>query len=329
VGNTDNEVLIPNASGTGIVAPIWREFMTNYLSGRDNVPFVQPPSVVVREVCADTGTEPSGGCATIQEVFAVDQPPLGVNAGILQQVPIDLWTGLVANQHCAESVYEAPFGELLVNGADDVLDRERQLATNWLQNTQAGRNWAAARNITLPLQPPPQNECQPDTRRPVAQFSAPNNGAVVTADFIDLNGSAIAPNFAGYQLQWGAGNNPSSWQEIANWRNIQVDNGLLFRWDARDVPAGLITVRLRLFGQDNPFTPNEDRVVVEQWHQLNMVAPTAVPSATPTDTPVPSATPLPTNTPVPSATPLPTNTPAPTTTPIVIVTVTPAPTAYP
>ena len=316
VGNTDNEAMSERASGYGAASPIWHEFMRDYLAERPAQPFPQPEGIVSLEICADSGTVPSPGCEQrVQEIFRSDQLPLGPESDFVQRVPIDLWTGLRATEACPEDTYEATFGTLLVSGAENALDRERRLAEEWLENTSAGRSFAARKGITLPLGPPPEGSCDNNTPRPIAEFNFPPPGSTIPSGILEARGSANAPNFSYYQLEYGLGTDPQGWGDVVARVNNTVSNNTLVRWDASGVTAGPITLRLRVVGPDNPYTPEIDPVTEETRLTINLLPPTGTPTATPTDTATPTLTPTATQTATPTLTPTATTTDMPTVTP--------------
>jgi hypothetical protein len=233
----------------------------------------------------------------------------------VQRVPIDLWTGLRATEACPEDTYEATFGTLLVSGAENALDRERRLAEEWLENTSAGRSFAARKGITLPLGPPPEGSCDNNTPRPIAEFNFPPPGSTIPSGILEARGSANAPNFSYYQLEYGLGTDPQGWGDVVARVNNTVSNNTLVRWDASGVTAGPITLRLRVVGPDNPYTPEIDPVTEETRLTINLLPPTGTPTATPTDTATPTLTPTATQTATPTLTPTATTTDMPTVTP--------------
>ncbi len=307
VGNTDNSPIGVGQSGTQVAAPIWNSFMAQYLATFPTNGFVQPGSIFERSICADSGTEPSAGCRqTITEKFVGDQPPLTNSFDFFRKAPIDLWSLQRASDACADNVYEANFFSILVSGNDTVVDREEAAAKTWVEKTAAGNNWASQRDIRLPLQLPPTQTCSPDDR-PIAQIIQPSAGTNII-DTISIVGTAKAPNFTGYQVEFGIGNNPGGWAVIGNRQNTPVENGLLMNWDTSDLDyAGPITVRVVVFGPDNPYTPEFDPVTKEDRVTLNLLAPTPTPTATPTATPSSTPTPTPTNTLTPTVSPTPTS----------------------
>jgi membrane peptidoglycan carboxypeptidase len=349
VGNTNNSPINEGQSGLQLAAPIWNSFMTTYLANRQGRDFTRPAGIMDVEICADSGTMPGPECqARRQEQFAADQPPLDSSHDFIQKHSVDLWTRLLASDDCQEAIYDADFFTILVFGNDEVLQRERNGAQLWLEQTEAGRSWAERRNIIVPLQLPPQRACDPSTPRPQAEIAQPANGANVV-DVVAVIGTAAGPNYTGYQVDYGLGQNPGGWGGISGRQPYIVENGFLTEWDTTLVNSeGPVTLRLLIYGPDNPYTPEEDPVTLEQRTLLNLVRPTATPSpsptATPTITPSPTVTatmpstetPEPTLEPPPTAGPtlaptleLFTETPTPVLTLIPVETPTPEETPYP
>ena len=329
IGNTNNEPIGEGQSGSRLATPIWNSFMTQYHAGKQPLDFVRPPGVVDVEICADSGTRPGPDCANRRlEIFAEDQLPLDSSQDFIQNVPIDLWTNLRANDNCTESVIEAGFFTLLVSGNGEVISREQQRAREWLETTSAGQQWANQHNIGLPLQLPPSQACDANTPRPEIEITDPQPNSEIIGT-VEIRGSVSAPNFSGYQVEFGVGQNPGGWGMVQERRAEPVENGLLASWDTSEINnAGPITLRVLLFGPDNPNTPDEDRARIEQRVLLTLLEPTATPTPTPTLTPTATETPTPTPTvpatepptatPLNSATPtqeVPADTPIPTATP--------------
>lgn len=296
VGNTANEPLEPSASGYRVASPIWNAFMSRYLADKQQIDFESPPGVVEVEICADSGTRPGPGCRERRlELFAEDQLPLDSDHDFIQTVSIDLWTNLLANEACVESVYQANFFSLLVIGDDTVLERERTVVRRWLEESGTGRNWANARNIGTPLRLPPTESCNENTPRPIAIIDRPANGEEVI-DSVEIWGSVGGPNFEGYRVEFGFSHEPGGWGPVQEMQTTPVENGLLAIWDTSTLTpnSGPITIRVIIFGPDNRFTAENDPVTFERRVLLALLEPT--PTATPTSTPTATSTPTPTNT---------------------------------
>jgi membrane peptidoglycan carboxypeptidase len=317
VGNTSNQPIGPGQSGYRLAAPIWNSYMSQFHADKQPLDFIRPPGIIDAEICAESGTRPGVDCQSrIIEQFAGDQPPLAADQDFLQKVSVDLWTNLRANDKCSDAVYDANFFQLLVSGGGDVIARERVNAQRWLEQTGGGQAWAAQRSISIPLTLPPEQECDDNTPRPEVVISQPENNDEVT-ESIEIQGTVKGPNFAGYIVDWGISHDPGGWGSIQDRRTEQVENGLLATWDVADNSYdGPATIRVMIFGPDNPYTPEDDPITKEARVLLIKKEPTPTPTATPTETPTATSTttvtPTPTATLVPPVTPTAGITPSPT-----------------
>ncbi|MCB8917390.1 MAG: transglycosylase domain-containing protein [Ardenticatenaceae bacterium] len=313
VGNTDANPVAEGASGFRLATPIWNSFMNRYLADKPELAFLQPASVLQLDICADSGTRPGPNCPRrTNEYFAADQLPLDSSSDFVQRVAVDLWSNLRANEFCQEAVYEANFVSLLVSGRPDVIQRETINARQWVEQTTAGNQWAAARSISLPLRLPPNQSCAQGQPRPEALISSPGPNNEILGD-LDIFGTARGPNFTGYRLEYGLTHDPGGWALIQGDQPNPVENQLLGRWDSSQVgQVGPITIRLLVFGPDNPYTPENDPVSLEARVPLMLLQPTGTPTATPTETPTPTPTGTATETPTPTGTATSTPTPTPT-----------------
>jgi membrane peptidoglycan carboxypeptidase len=323
VGNTDPAPVAEGMSGYRMAAPIWHAFMESYLADRSPVPFPQPDDVTQLEICAASGTRPGPNCSRrITEYFAADQLPPEEAGDFVQRVPVDLWTGLRANEFCHEAVYQAPFVNLLVSGRESVLAREIKNARAWVEETAAGRAWAESMGLRVPLRLPPGEACTDGTPRPRVAITEPAGGSEIIGE-VPVRGAATAPGFAGYLLDFGLSHDPGGWAPAGERQTQPVEDGLLGTWDTTSVSfEGPVTLRLTLFGPDNPFTEEVDPVTAEARVRLTLQQPTPTPTPTPTNTPTASPTPTATETPTPTATPPPDATPTsePDPTPPVVIT---------
>jgi 1A family penicillin-binding protein len=312
VGNTDNRPVAAGQSGYQMASPIWNSFMSRYLADRQPVEFPRPAGITQAEICADSGARPGSGCdRRVVELFAGDQPPAGVDQDFLRPIFVDLWTNLVANEACTEAVHEATFFNLVANGRGEVLARERSNAQAWLEQTAGGRAWASQRNISLPLRLPPSEACDRNTPRPEVAISEPKSQDSVSGE-IEIFGTALGPNFGGYLVDFGLSHDPQGWGPVQELRTHTVDEQLLARWNTEDIEGGPVTVRVIIFGPDNPYTDEEDPVSQEARVLLTLLEPTPTATATPTETPTATTTPTATVTGTATATPTETATPSPT-----------------
>jgi penicillin-binding protein 1C len=310
VGNADYTPMV-NTTGLTGAAPIWSSFMqyaVPIVSGGAPTPFSVPPGIVEKAVCSVSGTEPSQWCKSGQrnEFFASDQPPLPASQDLLRRVNIDTWTGLIAGDACKDFVKD----ELVMNVSD-------KSARQWLKSGQ-GKDWLEAHD--MPRNPffAPDKECSGSDPHPVLEFSNLNESTVVTETTLPINGVIDVKNggFTGWRLEYGAGQDPSDWNMLAQGTNSIPTSSLIYTWDMQGIQDNKITLRLYLSNGEDNYA--ERKVTIT----LNLPTPTPLPTmtASPTSEP-PTAAPTDTLAPppvIPTETPtqqLPTDTPTPQVTP--------------
>ncbi len=329
VGNTDNSPLNNAASGYRVASPIWNQFMMAYLANRQPVTFQRPTSVIEREICADSGVTVTPNCPNRKtELFSIAQPPLPPEDHFIRSVTVDRWTLRRVTEFCNdEEQFSISDFNLLVDGSTpEMQQRYAGAVVRWLEGS--GRWWANNYGVTFPVQQTSllvTDGCEPGTQRPQALIQQPLQNETLDQPFIQIGGIANAPGFGGYQLEYGFGAEPTQWFPIGGFESNVQTGGRLGVWDTSTVPnGGIITLRLLVFGPDNPYTSNVvDRPRKEARIVVNLIKPTAVPLPTDTPTQIPTNTPVVvTATPIPS-TPTPivvTATPiVPTDTPIVVI----------
>lgn len=314
VGNTDNEPLLEGASGYRVATPVWKQFMVAYHAGREAQSFARPDTVVEIEICRDSGARITPECSNRrQEVFNTTQPPLPAEQHFYDATVLDRWTLREANEHCDdEQTIRFQSFDLLVSGRNpEIKTRYRNEAEAWLQGS--GLWWANQYGLTFPL---PQSgiqialPCEPNTERPIVSINEPFAGDFLTG-LVQIGGQATAPGFAGYQLEYGFGAEPTQWFPIGGFQSQRQPGGLLGTWDTSTVEqGGNVLIRLTVFGADNPYTRDVvDRARKEVRLSVQLPQPTA--------TPAPTATPVPTPTNVPPTAVPPTDVPPPTEVPVV------------
>ncbi len=286
VGNADYTPMV-NTTGLTGAAPIWSAFMqyaVPIVSGGAPTPFSMPPGIMERTICAISGTEPSQWCPGGQrtELFAADQPPLPASQDLLRRSNIDTWTGLLANDTCKDFMED----ELVMN-LNDKWGRE------WLRSGP-GRDWLEAHD--MPRNPffAPERECNESDPRPVLEFSNLSNGTVVTSPTLDIQGVIDVKNggFSGWQLEYGAGENPEQWNLLAQGTNAFPTPSLIYTWNLQGIVDPVITLRIYLMNGEDFHA--ERRVTIA----INLPTPTPPPTETPTQIP-PTAFPTDTLAPAP------------------------------
>jgi len=299
VGNADNSPMVnlPGARGAG---PIWHDFMEQALAGTPPADFPRPPGIIELEICADSGTLPSQVCPERRnELFSIDQPPLGPEHDLHQLIRIDRLTGKQATEFCPDNAVIEKYYKVF---------------------PEAYREWAEAQGYP---QPPPET-CPLHTYASQVAFFQPLPDEAVQG-LVPLIGRVQMPDFAHYNVEWGVGDNPIGWGWISGPHEAEVEDGQLTVWDSQTAGNGRVT--LRVVAYDHQGNSVESRVQVMVNNPTATPSPTPTATSTPTVTPTPSSTP--TSTPSPTLTHTPTLTPSPTATDTPASTMTPTPTATP
>jgi hypothetical protein len=126
------------------------------------------------------------------------------------------------------------------------------------------------------------------------EFSNLNESTVVTEPTLPINGVIDVKNggFTGWQLEYGAGQDPSDWNMLAQGTNSFPSSSLIYTWDLQGIQDNKVTLRLYLSNGEDNYA--ERKVTIT----LNLPTPTPLPTMTPSLTPFPP-TEVPTDTPAP------------------------------
>ena len=98
---------------------------------------------------------------------------------------------------------------------------------------------------------------------------------------VPIIGSASAPNFDYYKVEFGNGPDPSEWALIGSMHESPVINGQLEIWDTRVYPDGVYSLRLRAVKRDGNYS---------EFFVRQVVIANARPTHTPTFEPSPTST---------------------------------------
>jgi hypothetical protein len=118
----------------------------------------------------------------------------------------------------------------------------------------------------------------------IAQIASPNpNDRITIGQTLQIVGSAQFDDFANYTLDFGPGDNPSTWTSITDQRDQGVDKALLGVWNTSGLEPGRYRLRLRIL--DSVGNVQESPPVIVT------LSPPATPTPQPTATPAAVATP--------------------------------------
>jgi membrane peptidoglycan carboxypeptidase len=296
VGNADNSPMIDSTGLTG-AAPIWSQFMQTaemLISNNNPTSFSRPASVVDNTVCSASGTKPSDQCpATKNEIFAFDQPPLGMDQDLWKRVRIDTWTGLLTSSVCGDFVKDK-----------DTLNVSDKSARKWILDFTEGQNWAAEMGFDDPISFTPSRECREEDSRVELVFVNPTEGQTVATSPLDIVAVIKATsNFKEWRLDYGLGEKPKKWIALVSSSKEQHPNpDVIYSWNLKDISTGKISLRLTIY--------NKEGGKAEKKVAFNNLVPTPTPTPTssPTSTLSPTVTPTATLTPEPTL-PEPSSTP--------------------
>lgn len=294
VGNADYTPM-QNTSGLTGAAPIWHDFMidaVDYVTNGQPSGFRRPSGIVEQTICAVSGTVPSEWCPNQRiEFFAEDQPPLPKEEDLWKEVWVDSYSLLLASPACSDYAIE----KLGLN-VDDPWARE------WIREDERGQEWAEDMGFEGdPIFFVPDESCSEDSPRPIVEITDPSDGALVTSDSLEVFGRvAGTDDFRDWILEYGIGDNPSSYPDIDRQEDQHESPTLLTTWSLEGVPNGRITLRLSVRSQAGGYASDTITINLQQPTPTPTPTPTITPTATeaPTGTPTPTATP-----PTPSATP--------------------------
>jgi membrane peptidoglycan carboxypeptidase len=276
IGRHDNAPT--NGVGTQDSAtPIWNITMRAMLQNESGRPaaFAAPNSNVVQGVvCTLTGTLDDGNCpggGRRNEYWVADRPPLAASQGLVQQVEIDSWTGLRANQFCQDNIEVRTFATIN-DGA----------AVAWLNDNATGRQIASALGLPTPVQLAPQQSCDVNTLLPSARIMAPMENNNVS-NMVQVNGAVSAQNFNRYQLEVAPEGSNNYTIVAGPFTQAQpAAGGALGEWDSTRFNNGPHILRLSVYANDGGYLYRTVRVNIDN----------IPPTPTPTQTPPPSAPPM-------------------------------------
>lgn len=325
VGNADFTPMV-HTTGVSGAAPIWHNFMEGALGGGQAAAFARPPTIVEKTICGLSGAEPSEFCPPEEqrtELFASDRPPLPAERDLWQKAFLDPYTGLRLTAECA-AYYQ---NDRLLEQQKLVIAVSDPSAQKWLTEDPDGQAWAAAHNITPPIQWAPAADCTKDSPHPIISFAYPAEGATLTGGPIQILGQAAATaDFDHFVIEYGLSHDPMGWGSVAGPNtNPFPETGRLADWDMSSLPDGPTSLRIIVFSKSGRSAEARVRFTVQ--HPTPTPTPTGTATLTPTvtDTATPTSTAsataaatitfTPQPTPTASDTPLPSNTPLPTPTP--------------
>jgi 1A family penicillin-binding protein len=292
VGNADNTPMnqVYGSRGAG---PIWHDFMEEVLRDTPVNDFAMPDGMETVEICPVSGKLRTDKCPPAhKEIFVAGTAPkepcdIHVDVGICSV------SGRRASEFCPQNVVRTQYFEVY---------------------PPEYRTWAETNGKPQP----PVDVCHIHTQPPRVEIIQPRDGDIVEG-IVPVYGSARMADLDHYEVQYGIGENPIGWGQVAR-QDFSLEDGVLGAWDTRQRNNGLYSLRVVVFD-------HHGNSAASPAVRVRVVNPTPTPSPTPTTTGTPTMTPTPTVSPTSTGTPENTETPTPTDTPSVTETVPATPTA--
>ncbi len=222
IGNTDNSAMKKVTGITG-AAPVWNQLMTYYLKDKPVEPFVRPPGLEEKAVCATTGLLPTKYCPSVTELFIPGTEPTSYDT-VYQPFLIDRETGQLATANTPPDKVDEKVFEIYPPEAADYVREANIPQPPTTYDTNYG--------------PPPNAFGDVAIIQPGAYSYIHGVTPVI--------GNTRGGDFNHYRLDFGKGLNPTEWQQIGPDHNQPVDNNVLENFDTTTLD-GLMSLRLTVF----------------------------------------------------------------------------------
>ena len=228
VGNADNTAMKGTTGVTG-AAPIWHDFLDKMTKTMKVKDFTRPPGIIEKEICADTGAQPSQYCPQkMVDVFAQDQLPPGPEQ----------------DSHHPQCPDAPPGVALFGYPGDDPFVRA------WAASPP-GQKWAQARGVMFV--PMDCSSSPPGVAiGPVAiEITSPAEGTAVGGN-VQIVGT-ISGALDHYEVTYSRGRG-GAWEWISGPHLTPVENGTLAQWDVGGLDPGEYTLRIVAYARNNSGT---------------------------------------------------------------------------
>jgi membrane peptidoglycan carboxypeptidase len=248
-GNSDNSCVTDIVS-TSIAYRAVRDTFIMAHQGLPATPYARPANVVEAEVCVPSGLKPTELCGKKTKDLLVEKDAPKEDDTWWTKVRVDVRNGKLAgpqtpNQFAVEKV-------MLV------------VPPEWLKtedDKKRAQEWAQTLGLELAPTEISDGSTAPGVFQPGGSAGTPDSPAAIYSPGTgnNLNGSvqiigrASSKDFDRYRLEFGQGNNPSSWTEISS-SDREQQGGTLGVWNVSGLEPGQYTLRLTVEDDDAPDT---------------------------------------------------------------------------
>ncbi|MCB9438074.1 MAG: transglycosylase domain-containing protein [Anaerolineales bacterium] len=245
VGNNDNASMT-DVTGVMGAAPIWHGIM-EYIHTKDTLPievWAQPDTVIRQNVCQISGLLPNSICPTQSEIFYYN-PARGID---YRPNRTDTYW-VVKSVNTCNNTLAVPYSP-----ADCVSEKQ------YFEYPEALLEWAIENGADLP----PTVYDVGDSATPFSRVAILSPGLLEpVSGTIDIRGNARDDAFDYFRLEFGAGVNPTSWQQIGTNEGEGGGDVLLGTWNTAQVPDGPYTLRLTLVRTDRTTEIANREIIVD------------------------------------------------------------------
>jgi membrane peptidoglycan carboxypeptidase len=264
LGTYDNSPTF-NTTGYNSAAPVWNRVMEAALRGRQVDEF-QNPGLIAREICRTTGTLSYEGCPErTTDLFIQDKFPPSPDQGFVQNITIDSWTGLRANEFCDDYIVQETFASI-----------NDPSAVEWLNHTAEGQTFAQVVGLPIPLKAAPEQSCSQGQGLPSIRMSFPNANQTIIGS-VTIAGQVQASNFVSYDLSYSTAQQPDNFIQISSSSTqVQTNGSPLGTWETSQVTNGSYIIRLTVVSNSGGAIVVDTPVIVD--NPLPTPMPTVIPT---------------------------------------------------
>ncbi|MDM8528456.1 transglycosylase domain-containing protein [Anaerolineales bacterium HSG24] len=238
VGNNDNEPM-EDVTGLSGAAPIWNEVMQYYHQDKPVQEWEQPQGLVRLSVDRLSGLLPTEHSSyQVAEFFLVGAEPTERD-DIHRMFRINRENGKLATTNTPPELIE-----------ERVYEVYPPVAGDWIRENE------------IPLPPTEYDDTAGTASSGPVAIMHPRPYEYVKEQVV-ISGNVQTENFQLYRVEYGAGLNPTEWQQIGGDHGEQVTSAPLENWDTTSLSEGLYTLQLTAVRGDQSIDRKAIQVTVD------------------------------------------------------------------
>ncbi|MDM8520952.1 transglycosylase domain-containing protein [Anaerolineales bacterium HSG6] len=238
VGNNDNEPM-EDVTGLSGAAPIWNAVMQYYHEDKPVQEWEQPQGIVERTVDGLSGLLPTEHSNyQTGEIFLAGAEPTEKD-NIHRMFQINRENGKLATTNTPPELIEERVYEVYPPVAED-----------WIRENE------------IPLPPTEYDDTAGAASSGPVAIMQPRPYQYVKEQVV-ISGNVQTENFQLYRVEYGAGLNPTEWQQVGGDHGEQVISAPLENWDTAPLSEGLYTLQLTAVRGDQSIDRKAIQVTVD------------------------------------------------------------------